>query len=333
MSRPKSRRHGPARVVPAPPSARGAVGRRSKREGRNLLRPDSYGRDALVAAGLIRERPGSYGRDALRRVRSHPPFLPQNTQKPLRGTLKTQKSGPLSYISNTFRVFSDGLRPFRVFSGKTPFAPASPCPASGRLTRSARRHGDTERGFEAGLRPASSTIRPLREGRAPSRPPWNADASHAQIWQRPMWLRRPEYRATPQSVFAKVRNGNLRGPAWVGGSRSCATGCPPTWPGTRSTRAALGAWRCGVSPADPVLGGDGPLFIKCGQGQPRLRERTTRGEPWLREASAERSWSIFPGHRRFYSSRRKRRGALMSRIPPVADTDGTDLALPLEVAR
>ncbi len=33
----------------------------------------------------------------------------------------------------------------------------------------------------------------------------NADASHAQIWQRPMWLRRPEYRATPQSVFAKMQ--------------------------------------------------------------------------------------------------------------------------------
>ena len=108
----------------------------------------------------------------------------------------------------------------------------------------------------------------------------------------------------------------------------------PVWPGTRSTRAALGAWRCGVSPTVSVLGGDGPLFIKCGQGQPRLRERTTRGGPWLREASAERSWSIFPGHRSFYSSRKeKRRGALMARIPPVADTDGTDLALPLEVAR
>ncbi len=34
---------------------------------------------------------------------------------------------------------------------------------------------------------------------------WNADASHTQFWQRPMWLRRPEYRATPQSVFAKVQ--------------------------------------------------------------------------------------------------------------------------------
>ena len=53
--------------------------------------------------------------------------------------------------------------------------PASPCPASlaqpsGRLTRSTWRHGDTESGFEVGLRTASSTIRPLREGRAPARP-------------------------------------------------------------------------------------------------------------------------------------------------------------------
>ena len=30
---------------------------------------------------------------------------------------------------------------------------------------------------------------------------------------------------------------------------------------------------------------------------------------------------------------KKKRRALMARIPPVADTDGNDLALPLEVAR
>ena len=42
------------------------------------------------------------------------------------------------------------------------------------------------------------------EGRALSRL-GNADATHTQFWQRPMWLRRPEYRATPQSVFAKMR--------------------------------------------------------------------------------------------------------------------------------
>ena len=38
------------------------------------------------------------------------------------------------------------------------------CPASGRLTRSARRYGDTESGFEVGLHTASPTIRPLRGG-------------------------------------------------------------------------------------------------------------------------------------------------------------------------
>ena len=38
------------------------------------------------------------------------------------------------------------------------------CPASGRLTRSARRYGDTESGSEVGLRTASPTIRPLRGG-------------------------------------------------------------------------------------------------------------------------------------------------------------------------
>ena len=36
------------------------------------------------------------------------------------------------------------------------------CAASGRSTRSARRHGDTEIGFEAGLRAASA----IKEGRA-----------------------------------------------------------------------------------------------------------------------------------------------------------------------
>ena len=49
-----------------------------------------------------------------------------------------------------------------------------------------------------------------REGRACRVRLRNADAAHAQVWQRPMWLRRPEYRATPQSVFAKVQGGNRR---------------------------------------------------------------------------------------------------------------------------
>ena len=39
----------------------------------------------------------------------------------------------------------------------------------------------------------------------------NADAAHAQVCQRPMWLRRPEYRATPQSAFDKVQDGTRRG--------------------------------------------------------------------------------------------------------------------------
>ena len=49
-----------------------------------------------------------------------------------------------------------------------------------------------------------------REGRACRVRLRNADAAHAQVWQRPMWLRRPEYRATPQSVFAKVQGGKRR---------------------------------------------------------------------------------------------------------------------------
>ena len=49
-----------------------------------------------------------------------------------------------------------------------------------------------------------------REGRACRVRLRNADVAHAQVWQRPMWLRRPEYRATPQSVFAKVQGGNRR---------------------------------------------------------------------------------------------------------------------------
>ena len=48
------------------------------------------------------------------------PFTPQNTQKPLRGTLKPLNSPS---IPNTLRVFSDGLRPFCVFGGKKHPAP------------------------------------------------------------------------------------------------------------------------------------------------------------------------------------------------------------------
>ena len=49
-----------------------------------------------------------------------------------------------------------------------------------------------------------------REGHACRVRQWNADAAHAQFWQRPMGLRRPEYRATPQSAFAKVQDGTRR---------------------------------------------------------------------------------------------------------------------------
>ena len=174
----------PARVVPAPPSACGV---------RTVLS----------------------GRDALRRVRSHPPFSPQNTQKPLRGTRKTLNFGSLSYISNTFRVFSDGLRPFRAFSGKTPSAPASPYLASGRLTRSAWRHGDTESVFEVGLRMASSTIRPLQEGRVPARP--NAPtgmARHAKYPRRPRRVASEQIRpavpcAAGRDALRRVRSHGL----------------------------------------------------------------------------------------------------------------------------
>ena len=70
---------------------------------------------------------------------------------------------PLSpHISNTFRVFSDGLRPFSVFCGKN--SPTSLPRLRLRLTRSARRYEDTESGSEVGLRTASPTIRPLRGG-------------------------------------------------------------------------------------------------------------------------------------------------------------------------
>ena len=63
---------------------------------------------------------------------------------------------------------------------------------------------------------------------------WNADASHTQFWQRPMWLRRPEYRATPQSVFAKVQG---REPAR---RRERGRGGRPRPPAaTAVTRAAL----------------------------------------------------------------------------------------------
>ena len=90
--------------------------------------------------------------------------------------------------------------------------------ASGRSTRSARGHGGNTK----------------REGRACRVRLRNADAAHAQVWQRPMWLRRPEYRATPQSVFAKVQGRNRRPrrvrqkPSGRAGARPSL--CLPSWP-------------------------------------------------------------------------------------------------------
>ena len=45
-----------------------------------------------------------------------------------------------------------------------PISNMGSAPASGRLTRSARRHGGTESGFEVGLRAVSPTLRPLGKG-------------------------------------------------------------------------------------------------------------------------------------------------------------------------
>ena len=160
--------------LPSPPAgqhgARGGTGTR-----RVVLR--------LACARL--HPPSVFGRDALRRVRSHPPFLPQNTQKPLRGTLKTQKSGSLSYISNTFRVFSGKGSPLLTY------------PASGRLTRSARRHEDTESDFEVGLRTASSSSPSILggDGHGPVR---EVPAPPPARGVRTVCIRRREGRATTQ---------------------------------------------------------------------------------------------------------------------------------------
>ena len=128
---------------------------------------------------------------------------------------------------------------------------------------------------------------------------------------------------------------NLRGPAWSGGTRSCATGCPPTWPGTRSTRAALGAWRCGVSPADPVGSWRRrPTFYKmwAGANHVYVKERPEVGRGCAKHLRNGRGVS-FPVIGVSILLEKKGEGALMAQMPPVADTDGTDLALPLEVAR
>ena len=88
--------------------------------------------------------------------------------------------------------------------------------ASGRSTRSARRYEGTEGCTHLCNIPSDFIVLAKarkctkREGRACRVRLRNADAAHAQVWQRPMWLRRPEYRATPQSVFAKVQGRNRR---------------------------------------------------------------------------------------------------------------------------
>ncbi len=88
--------------------------------------------------------------------------------------------------------------------------------ASGRSTRSARRYEGTEGCTHLCNIPPGFIVLDKarrctkREGRACRVRLRNADAAHAQVWQRPMWLRRPEYRATPQSVFAKVQGGKRR---------------------------------------------------------------------------------------------------------------------------
>ena len=92
------------------------------------------------------------------------------------------------------------------------------------------------------------------------------------------------------------------------------------------------AWSGGRAPARPDAHQHDPAREV--PAPPSARGAVGCLPPFRFLAAAERSWSIFPGHRSFYSSRKKGGGrALMARIPPVADTDGTDLALPLEVAR
>lgn len=58
------------------------------------------------------------GEARIRVIRGKPTtHNPQNTRKPLRGTLKTLNS---EVPVHTFRVFCDGRRPFCVFCGQSP---------------------------------------------------------------------------------------------------------------------------------------------------------------------------------------------------------------------
>ena len=148
------------------------------------------------------------------------------------------------HISNTFCVFSDGLRRSVCSVVKTP---PLHCPASGRLTRSARRYGDTESGFEVGLRTASPTIRPLRGGTT----------------------------VGPGAQCTRAALGAWRPNACVlGGSRSRATDSnPPPCPRT-SARSVLTGRRTTIpyvrEPPRPLgRAGARPLGRGCGRGRGR----------------------------------------------------------------
>ncbi len=118
-----------------------------------------------------------------------------------------------------------------------------------------------------------------------------------------MWLRRPEYRATPQSVFAKVQE--FARPRVVGRDALLRDRMP-----TNMARYAKYPRR----PRRVALWG---VSRRSGS----WRRRNGRG-------------ASFPAIGVSILPEKKGGGrALMARIPPVADTDGTDLALPLEVAR
>ena len=123
------------------------------------------------------------------------------------------------------------------------------CPASGRLTRSARRYGDTESGFEVGLRTASPTIRPLRGGTT----------------------------VGPGAQCTRAALGAWRPNACVlGGSRSRATdsnSSPPPCPRT-SACSVLTSWRPTIphvrEPPRPLgRAGARPLGRGCGRGRGR----------------------------------------------------------------
>ena len=124
---------GLAREVPAPPSARGVrlASGRLTRSGRRHGDTESGFEVGLRAVSPTWSplREGS--------------FLPQNTQKRPSGDTEEARKECVSH--DPASSISSGC----VLGGGV---------ASGRLTRSRRRHGGTESGFEVGLRAASSTF-------------------------------------------------------------------------------------------------------------------------------------------------------------------------------